>query len=116
VTSKIKWIYPSKAKKKSSKTKEERQKKRWTTSKVKLLIVILSLWNLEILFESYEFFSFIAKKHILHYVPVEVLSNQGSKQPRIINNALKMKRILFHKVHDIKNKLLIIIHVDKNEC
>jgi len=28
VTSKIKWIYPSKAKKKSSKTKEERQKKR----------------------------------------------------------------------------------------
>jgi hypothetical protein len=22
----------------------------------------------------------------------------------------------FHKIHDIKNKLLIIIHADKNEC
>jgi hypothetical protein len=28
-------------------------------------------------------------------VPVEVLSNQASKQPGIINNALKMQRILF---------------------
>ena len=27
-----------------------------------------------------------------------------------------MQRILFHKIHDIKNKLLIIIHADKNEC
>jgi hypothetical protein len=27
-----------------------------------------------------------------------------------------MQRILFHKIHDIKNKLLIIIHVDKNKC
>ena len=27
-----------------------------------------------------------------------------------------MQRIHFHKIHDIKNKLLIIIHVDKNEC
>jgi hypothetical protein len=27
-----------------------------------------------------------------------------------------MQRILFHKIHDIKNKLLIIIHTDKNEC
>jgi hypothetical protein len=24
-----------------------------------------------------------------------------------------MQRILFHKIHDIKNKLLIIIHADK---
>jgi hypothetical protein len=47
-------------------------------------------------------------------VHVEVLSNQASKQPRTINNALKMQRIvLFHKIHDIKNKLLIIIHADK---
>jgi hypothetical protein len=60
--------------------------------------------------------SFIAKKHSLHYVAVEVLSDQGSKQPGIINNALKMQRILFHKIHDIKNKLLIIIHADKNKC
>jgi hypothetical protein len=86
------------------------------TSIVKLLIVILSLWNPEILFEPYESFSFIAKNHSLHYVPVEVLSNQASKQPRTINNALQMQRILFHKIHDIKNKLLIIIHADKNEC
>jgi len=49
-------------------------------------------------------------------MPVEVLSNQASKQPRTINNALKMQRILFHKIHDIKNKLLIIIHADKNKC
>jgi len=86
------------------------------TSIVKLLIVILSLWDLETLFEPYESFSFIAKNHSLRYVPIEVLSNQASKQPRTINNALKMQRILFHKIHDIKNKLLIIIHADKNEC
>jgi hypothetical protein len=53
-------------------------------------------------------------------VPVEVLSNQASKQaskqPGTINNALNMQIILFHKIHDIKNKLLIIIHADKNEC
>ena len=86
------------------------------TSRVKLLIVILGLWNPETLFEPYESFSFIAKNHSLRYMPVEVPSNQASKQPRIINNALKMQRILFHKIHDIKNKLLIIIHADKNEC
>ena len=103
-------------KKKKQQIKEERQKKIWMASIVKLLIVILSLWNLEILFEPYESFSFIAKNHSLRYVPVEVLSNQASKQPRIINNALKMQGILFHKIHDIKNKLLIIIHADKDEC
>ena len=27
-----------------------------------------------------------------------------------------MQRVLFHKIHDIKNKLLIIIHADKNKC
>jgi hypothetical protein len=86
------------------------------TSRVELLIVILNFWNPETLFEPYEFFSFIAKNHSLRYVPVEVLSNQASKQSRTINNAFKMQRILFHKIHDIKNKLLIIIHVDKNEC
>jgi len=84
--------------------------------RVKLLIVILSLWNLETLFKSYESFSFIAKNHSLRYIPVEVLSNQASKQSRTINNALKMQRILFHKIHDIKNKLLVIIHGDKNKC
>ena len=86
------------------------------TSRVKLLIVILSLWNPETLFEPYESFSFIAKNHSLRYVPVEVLSNQASKRPRTINNALKMQRILFHKIYDIKNKLLIIIYADKDEC
>ena len=49
-------------------------------------------------------------------MPVEVLSNQASKQPRTINNALKIQRILFHNIHDIKNKLLIIIHADKDDC
>ena len=119
VITKIKWVCFSKAmkkKKKEGQIKEERQKKIWMTPKVKLLIVIFSLWNPETLFEPYESFSFIAKNHSLHYVPVEVLSNQASKQPRTINNALKMQRILFHKIHDIKNKLLIIIHADKNKC
>jgi hypothetical protein len=78
--------------------------------------VIFSLWNPETLFEPYESFSFMAKNHGLRYVSVEVLSNQASKQPRTINNALKMQRIHFHKIHDIKNKLLSIIHADKNEC
>ena len=114
VASKIKGVCPSKAiKKKKQQIKEERQKKIWMTSRVKLLIVIFSLWNPETLFEPYESFSFIAKNHSLRYVHVEVLSNQASKQPRTINNALKMQRILFHKIHDIKNKLLIIIHADK---
>ena len=67
----------------------------WMTSRVKLLIVILSLWNPETLFEPYESFSFIAKNHSLRYVPVEVLSNQASKQSRTINNALKMQRYFF---------------------
>jgi hypothetical protein len=67
----------------------------WMTSRVKLLIVIFSLWNPETLFEPYESFSFIAKNHSLCYVPVEVLSNQASKQPRTINNALRMQRIFF---------------------
>ena len=78
--------------------------------------MIFSLWNHETLFEPYESISFIAKNHSLRYMPVEVLSNQASKQPRTINNALKMQRILFHKIHDIKKKLFIIIHADKNEC
>jgi hypothetical protein len=70
-TSKIKWVRPSKAiKKKKQQIKEERQKKMWMTSRVKLLIVILSLWNPETLFEPYESFSFIAKNHSLRYVPV----------------------------------------------
>jgi hypothetical protein len=46
-------------------------------------------------------------------VPIEVLSNQVSKQPWNNNNALKMQRVLFHRSHDIENKLLIIIHADK---
>jgi hypothetical protein len=46
-------------------------------------------------------------------MPVKVHSNQASKQPRAINNALKMRRVLFHRSHDIENKLLIIIHADK---
>ena len=46
-------------------------------------------------------------------MPVEVLYNQASKQPGTINNTLKMQRELFHRSHDIENKLLIIIHVDK---
>ena len=118
LTSKIKWVCPSKAIKKKEATNQRRAAKnkiKWMTSIVKLLIVILSLWNPEILFEPYESFSFITKNHSLRYVPIEVLSNQASK-PRTINNALKMQRILFHKIHDIKSKLLIIIHAVKNEC
>ena len=75
--------------------------------------MILSLWNLETLFEPYESFSFINNNHSLRYMSVEVISNQASKQPEKINNALKMQRVLFHKSHDIENKLLIIIYVDK---
>jgi len=46
-------------------------------------------------------------------MPIEVLSNQASKRLGTINGAIKMQRILFHSSHDIKNKLLIIIHADK---
>jgi len=106
VTSKIKWVCPSKAiKKKKQQIKEERQKKIWMTSRVKLLIVILSLWNPKTLFEPYESFSFIAKNHSLRYVPVKVLSNQASKQPRTINNALKMQRILFFFIRFMTSRI-----------
>ena len=44
VTSKIKWVCPNKAiKKKKQQIKEKCQKKMWMTSRVKLLILILSL-------------------------------------------------------------------------
>ena len=111
VITKIKWVCPSKAMKKQ--IKEEWQKKRWMTQRVELLIVILNLWNPETLFEPYESFSFIAKNHSLHYIIVKVPFNQASKQPGLINNALKMQRAPFHRSHDIKNKLLIIIHTIK---
>jgi len=65
------------------------------TSRVELMIVILGLWNPETLFEPYESFSFIAKNHSLRYVPVEVISNQASKQPGTINNSLKMQEYFF---------------------
>jgi hypothetical protein len=61
------------------------------TQRVELLIVILNLRNPETLFEPYESFSFIAKNHSLHYVLVEVLYNQASKQPGTINNVLKIQ-------------------------
>jgi hypothetical protein len=48
-------------------------------------------------------------------VHIEVLSNQASKQPRTINNALKMQRILFIRFMTSRIKL-IIIHADKDEC
>jgi len=70
-------------------------------------------WNLETLFKLYESFSFIAKKNTLRYVPIKVISNQASKQPRIINDDLKMQKILLYRSHDIENKLLIIIYVNK---
>jgi hypothetical protein len=66
------------------------------TQRVKLLIVILSLWNPKTLFEPYESFSFIAKNHNLHYILVKVLSNQANKQPGFISNALKMQRVLLY--------------------
>ena len=64
VITKIKWVYSSKAmkkKKKEGQIKEERQKKIWMTSKVKLLIVIFSLWNPETLFEPYILFFYSQK-------------------------------------------------------
>ena len=79
VTSKIKWVCHSKAiKKKKRQIKEERQNKIWMTSRVKLLIVILGLWNPETLFEPSVSFSFITKNHSLRNLPVKVLSNQAS--------------------------------------
>ena len=91
VITKIKWVCPSTTMKRQ--IKEERWKKRWTTQKVKLLIVILSLWNPETPL-SLMIFSFITKNLSLHYMPVEVISNRASKQRGLINNALKMQGVL----------------------
>jgi hypothetical protein len=55
----------------------------------------------------------MAKNHSLRYVPLKFFSNQASKRFGTINDVFKMKKILFHKSYDIKNKLLIIIHADK---
>jgi len=71
VTTKIKWVYPRSEytlekqwKKEKGQIKEKQQKKRWRTQRVELLIAILSIWNLETLFEPSESFSFIARNHI----------------------------------------------------
>jgi hypothetical protein len=116
MTSKIKWVCPNIVKKKEATNQRKAAKENMNDVKSQTvdsnpqsLKPWNTLWALWIL-------SFIAKNHSLRYVPVEVFSNQASKQSRTINNALKMQRILFHKIHDIKNKLLIIIHADKNEC
>jgi len=116
MTSKIKWVCPNIVKKKEAANQRRAAKENMNDVKSQTvdsdpqsLKPWNTLWALWIL-------SFIAKNHSLRYVPVEVLSNQASKQPRTINNALKMQRILFHKIHNIKNKLLIIIYADKNEC
>jgi len=69
VITKIKWVCLRKAgKKRNGWIKEEQQKKRRMTQRVELLIVILSLWNPETLFEPYESFSFIAKKKTIAYI------------------------------------------------
>jgi len=54
VITKIKRVCPSIVIKKQ--IKKERRKKRWTTQRVELLIVILSLWKPETLFEPYDLF------------------------------------------------------------
>ena len=118
VITKIKWVCSSKAmknKKRGGKSKKSGKRKyEWRQ--------MSNYWSWSSVFETLKHslslisFSFITENHSLRYVPIEVLSNQASKQPRTINNALKMQRTLFHKIHDIKNKLLIIIHADKNKC
>jgi hypothetical protein len=48
----------------------------------------LELWNT---LWAYESFCFIATIYNLYYLPLKILSNQVSKQPRPICSALKMQ-------------------------
>jgi len=98
VITKIKWVCSSKAmKKKKEKRANQRRAAKENMNDVKSQTIDSdlqslkpwnTLWALWILF-------FHSQKHSPHYVPVEVLSNQASKKPRTINNALKMQRIFF---------------------
>jgi len=98
VITKIKWVCYSKAmKKKKEKRANQRRAAKENMNDVKSQTIDSdlqslkpwnTLWALWILF-------FHSQKHSPHYVPVEVLSNQASKKPRTINNALKMQRIFF---------------------
>jgi hypothetical protein len=56
VTSKIKWVCPNIVKKKEAANQRRAAKENMNDVRVKLLIVILSLWNPETLFEPYESF------------------------------------------------------------
>lgn len=49
----------------------------------------------------------------MYYMFLKVLYDQANKQSGAINSALKIQRIFFHKNHNITNKLLVIIQVDK---
>jgi len=92
---------------------EKKQQKKKLKTKSRTNDSDAKFWNLETLFKLYKSFSFIAKNNTLHYVPIKILSNQASKQLGIINDDLKMQKILLYRRHDIENKLLIIIYANK---
>jgi hypothetical protein len=96
---KIKWVCLRKAEKEKKgvnqrravKEKTNDTKSRTADSDPQSLKPWNTLWALWILF----FYS-KKKSHSLHYIPVEVLSNQASKQPGLLSNALKMQRVLLY--------------------
>jgi hypothetical protein len=56
----------------------------------------------------------MAKNQNLHYVIIKVYSNQASKQTTWNNKRCSQNaKSIFHRIHDIENKLLIIIHANK---
>jgi len=112
IIAEIKWVCPIQNNEKGQ-IKEEQQKKRWKIQRVELRIVILSLWNLETLFESYKSFSFMAKNQNLHYIPIKVYSNQASKQPGTINDALKMQRVFFIGFMTLRTNYLLLFMLIK---
>jgi len=98
---------------KKGKSKKNSKKKKWKKQRVELLIMILSLWNLETLFEPYKSFSFMVKNQNLHYVTIKVCSNQVSKQPGIINDALKMQRVFFTGFMTLRTNYLLLFMLIK---
>ena len=98
---------------KKGKSKKNSKKKKWKKQRVELLIMILSLWNLETLFEPYKSFSFMAKNQNLHYVIIKVYSNQASKQPGTINDALKMQRVFFTGFMTLRTNYLLLFMLIK---
>jgi hypothetical protein len=65
----------------------------------------LKSWNT---LGAYKSFSFMSNSHSLHYMSLKVLSDQANKQPRPINNTLKIQRIFSTRIITSRTSYLLL--------